>query len=320
MANKRALKTTDQLKSKRPTKKQRRLDAYHSDSDEEAGEQQDFKAVNLDHSDGDDLDDVAVDDLGGSEDDGSAQSEDEEADYQPRRKKTKKQAATDEGDFDAEDDHDDDSEADSDKASDASSGEDSNPNFTKAKSKRNDPTAFAASLSKILDTKLSTSRRKDPVLAGSAAAHATSRAITESALEVKARKQLREAKRVAMEKGRVRNVLAPIPAAPSVAAVTKDGKVIANKGASVSEEITTAQLLETERRLRKVAQRGVVKLFNAVRAAQVKAVEAERTARAEGIVGQGAREERVTEMSRKGFLDLIAQGGGKMKKGRLEEA
>jgi len=83
---------------------------------------------------------------------------------------------------------------------------------------------------------------------------------------------------------------------------------------------TAEELLEAERLLRKVAQRGVVKLFNAVRAAQVKAAEAERATRNEGMVGMGRREEKVTDMSRKGFLDLIASGGAGLKKGGLEEA
>jgi len=79
------------------------------------------------------------------------------------------------------------------------------------------------------------------------------------------------------------------------------------------------QVMEEEKRLRKTAQRGVVKLFNAVRAAQVKGEEASREARAKGLVGQGRREERVNEMSKKGFLDLIAGGGG-LKSGPIEEA
>jgi mitochondrial fusion and transport protein UGO1 len=69
---------------------------------------------------------------------------------------------------------------------------------------------------------------------------------------------------------------------------------------------------ELERRLRKTAQRGVVRLFNAVRAAQVRAEEAERDAKRQGVVGMGKREERINEMSKKGFLDLIAGGGKKI--------
>lgn len=79
---------------------------------------------------------------------------------------------------------------------------------------------------------------------------------------------------------------------------------------------------------------GVVKLFNAVRAAQIKGEEASRQVKQKGVVGMGAREEKgrlpnlpssfihwtkltqlpllVTEMSKQGFLSLI-QAGGKSK-------
>jgi len=73
---------------------------------------------------------------------------------------------------------------------------------------------------------------------------------------------------------------------------------------------------EEEKRLRKIAQRGVIKLFNAVRAAQVKGEEAAREARKQGTVGVVNREEKVNEMSKQGFLDLI---NGKNKK-KIEEA
>ena len=86
------------------------------------------------------------------------------------------------------------------------------------------------------------------------------------------------------------------------------------------EGVSAAQIAEQERRLRKTAQRGVVKLFNAVRAAQAKGEEAARQARERGVVGQARKEERVGEMSKKGFLDLIAGGGaGKGKVGTIEE-
>jgi len=68
-------------------------------------------------------------------------------------------------------------------------------------------------------------------------------------------------------------------------------------------------LTEEEKRLRKIAQRGVVKLFNAVRAAQVKAEQTAKEELKKGTIGMAHREEKVNEMSKQGFLDLI--GGGK---------
>lgn len=79
--------------------------------------------------------------------------------------------------------------------------------------------------------------------------------------------------------------------------------------------------MQTERRLRKTAHRGVIMLFRAVREAQERAIEADRDARKEGIIGAHQRQEKVNEMSRQGFLDLIAGGGGgHTKKSGLEGA
>lgn len=342
----------------RPTKKQKKQAhaAYHSsssDASEDEGEDG-FQAVNLLDSDEEDIHNAKVDDGADSQsdDDGDSSSSEAEAERVPesRKEKTQKKKSTpsiardaprsklakdapasdseeddnddqklgSHDDFDNSDDDDDDDEysdldgSDSGSA-DGGAGEGTGANRTKKRnSKRNDPEAFATSMSKILGTKLSSSRRADPVLARSAAAHEAGRAAADGALEAKARKKLRDARRVAMEKGRVRDVLVATSA-------TFGGNVNPVTG-EVEEEATVAQRLETERRLRKVAQRGVVQLFNAFRTAQVKAAEAERGVRKEGVVGVDRKKEKVAEMSKKGFLDLIAAGGGGLKKGPIEEA
>ncbi|KAF5606797.1 RRP15-like protein [Fusarium subglutinans] len=283
----------------RPTKKQRRKQLRDYNSDSESEEAQEFDAVNLLDSD-DDIHNVKVDDVGDSENERSS-SEDEEAvpNKPPKKTKTNAKNARDskpEAESDEEEDDDDDEGSEDD-------DEDGNSTNKRKKSKRNDPNAFATSLSKILSTKLSSSKRSDPVLARSAAAHEASKAAVDSALESKAKKQMREQKKRAFEKGRVKDVLI---------ATTSD--------ATGELETSTSEIMVTERRLRKVAQRGVVKLFNAVRAAQVKAVEAEKGVKKEGVIGMKKREEKVNEMSKKGFLELIASGGGGLKKGALEEA
>ncbi|RKU47111.1 hypothetical protein DL546_004309 [Coniochaeta pulveracea] len=295
----------------RPSKKQRQsaIENYHSDSDsvQEEDEQQDFQAFNLLDSDAEDLDDLEVDDgasSAGEESDSASEAGDREPTEPRQPLGSQKEAFAQDAP---------DTESESDSAAD-SGDEDGQP---RKRSKRNDPTAFATSLSKILNTKLSSSRRADPVLARSADAQKASRQAVDTALENKAKRRLREAKRLAMEKGRVRDVLVASSGTAKLNVLT--GEVEIEEEQNKDGE-TTAQILATERRLRKVAQRGVVKLFNAVRAAQVKATEAERQARSEGVVGVKRREEKVTEMSRKGFLDLIASGGGNLKKGALEEA
>lgn len=281
----------------RPAKKQKRRQEYHSES--EAEEEIEFNAVDLLDSD-DDIHNARVHDVGGSADDLSSSDEDRPA--LKKLKKPKKATKSDKQKKQApEEPESDDEEADED--DDEEDEEDAESKGKKSKSKRNDPSAFATSLSKILSTKLSTSKRSDPVLARSAEAHQASKAAVDTALEAKARKQLRDQKRLAMEKGRVKDVL------------------IATTSETTGElEGSTSEIMVTERRLRKVAQRGVVKLFNAVRAAQVKAVETDKSTRKAGVIGMNRREEKVNEMTKKGFLELIASGGGGLKKGGLEEA
>ncbi|SPO00755.1 related to RRP15 Essential protein involved in pre-rRNA processing [Cephalotrichum gorgonifer] len=277
----------------RPIKKRRKQHAYHSDSEGEATLRdgpEDFPAVNLADSE-DDIANAEADDGAATDSDASSR-----APSPPPRLKTlkekKKKAAT--KDKEGDDDSDADSDADDDDSDvpgdDFDVSDDDSDDGNQKRSKRNDPSAFATSLSKILSTKLSATKRADPVLSRSADAMSSARAATDSALEHKARKQLKEQKLKALEKGRVRDVMG-------------GGDGGAEAGGSVSE------VMEEERRLRKVAQRGVVKLFNAVRAAQVKAGQAERKGREDGLIGPGRREENVNEMSKKGFLDLIASGG-----------
>ncbi|RYP77405.1 hypothetical protein DL771_001200 [Monosporascus sp. 5C6A] len=297
-------------KSQRPNKKQKKQVEYHSDSDEE-GSNPDFKPVNLLDSDNEDLDNIAVDDApsASESDSGSGSEMDQEAATalmrNRKRKALAKDAPSDTSDSDAESGHGSGEEDDEDEDEEGDSDADTAGTSTaRNKSKRNDPSAFATSISKILSTKLSSGRRADPVLARSADAHQAAREAVDSALEARARKQLREQKRLASEKGRVRDVLTG----------GGWGAEQAGKGDSV------ADVQASERRLRKVAHRGVVVLFRAVREAQERAAQAERDARKDGVFGVKSREEKVSEMSRQGFLDLIASGGGKLKKGGLEEA
>ncbi|KAM6522225.1 pre-60S ribosomal particles component [Fusarium falciforme] len=281
----------------RPSKKQKRraLQEYNSDSEGDDA-QQDFDAVNLLDSD-DDIHNAKVDDVGASDNEGTSSDEEGPALKKPLKKTKAKAQAEPQSDSETDDDEEEDEEGSDDDDDDEEVG------GKRKKSKRNDPNAFATSLSKILSTKLSTSKRSDPVLSRSAAAHEASKAAVDSALEAKARKQIRDQKRLALEKGRVKDVL------------------IATANDTTGElETSTSEILVTERRLRKVAQRGVVKLFNAVRAAQVKALETEKNSRKEGVIGMEQRKEKINEMSKKGFLELIASGGGGLKKGALEEA
>ncbi|KAI3330542.1 Rrp15p-domain-containing protein [Ustulina deusta] len=277
-------------KPQRPQKKQKKVPRYQSDSEE-------------------DLDNALVDDiasLSGSDIDSESDADTPALTPAARSRGKSSKKSLGEGESDSQDganaaaesdDNDDDTDGEEDEFTN-SEGEASNIGSKRPKSKRNDPDAFATSLQKILSTKLSSSKRSDAILSRSAAAQKASREIVDATLEAKARKLLRDQKLVALEKGRVKDVL------------TGDS----------SEETSTAEIMQTERRLRKTAHRGVIMLFRAVREAQERATEADRDARKEGIIGIQQRQEKVNEMSRQGFLDLIAGAGGKLKRGGLEEA
>ena len=150
----------------------------------------------------------------------------------------------------------------------------------KKASKKNDPAAFSNSISKILSTTLPQALRSDPLLARSKEASDLGQTRADERLERKARTKLRAEKLEALERGHLTDVLG----------------LKAGQAGEVAEE---------EKRLRKIAQRGVVKLFNAVRAAQVRAEEAAKEERRKGTVGMTNREAKVNEMSKQGFLDLI---------------
>ncbi|KAE8159881.1 Rrp15p-domain-containing protein [Aspergillus tamarii] len=286
-----------QGKTGRPQKKFRKQREYHSSSDEaEDDESTDFKAVSL------------------------ADSDEDEVEVKKPKKQTKSPIASTnrkekQSSDDDDDDDDSDESADSDNnkdethdasGSDASSGAEdedddygsdvSMPTSTtdhRAVPKRNDPSAFSTSISKILATKLPSSARADPVLSRSKIATQASTDFADEKLDKQARAKLRAEKQEELDRGRIRDVLG----------------IERGEAGAVAEE---------EKRLRKIAQRGVVKLFNAVRAAQVRGEEAARGERKKGTIGIGEREKAVNEVSKQGFLELIS--GKKGKPLNIEEA
>ncbi|CAI6308040.1 unnamed protein product [Periconia digitata] len=208
-------------------------------------------------------------------------------------------AESDDDEFDESEDEVDDyglegDSEDSDGSEASSLSETSTNNPARKTRKRNDPEAFATSISKILNTKLTTQKRAEPILSRSKDATETNKTLADHRLTQKARHQVLAEKKAALERGHVKDVLGL-------------------NDPTVSTEATTAK----EKELRRTAQKGVIKLFNAVRAAQVKGEAAEREAREKGMVGLGKREEKVKEMSKQGFLDMIS-GGAKVKEGSVE--
>lgn len=275
------------------SKKFKKQRDYHSSSDEAEDDDPttDFKAVNLADSDEEE----------------SAQATKKQ---KPVKKPTKSTGAPTKSKAESSDEssvHSDESEegeegddaSGSDASNDSDDDGDSDVSMTvanadrKAVSKRNDPSAFSTSISKILSTKLPTSARADPVLSRSKTAQQANTEIADERLDKQARAKLRAEKKEELDRGRVRDVLGV-------------------------ERGQTGAVAEEEKRLRKTAQRGVVKLFNAVRASQVRGEAAVKDERHKGTVGLGEREKAVNEVSKQGFLELI--NGKKGKPLNIEEA
>ncbi|KAE8145957.1 Rrp15p-domain-containing protein [Aspergillus avenaceus] len=276
-----------QGKTGRPQKKFRKQREYHSSSDEdEDDEPTDFQAVSLEDSD----------------------AEDEVKVKKPKKQTkaqapvpVKKQKVEESDDSSAQEDDDASASDELSGAEDEGENEEGNDSDTsmptatdrRAVPKRNDPLAFSTSISKILATKLPSSARADPVLSRSKTATQTSTDFADEKLDKQARAKLRAEKQEELDRGRIRDVMG----------------IQRGEAGAVAEE---------EKRLRKIAQRGVVKLFNAVRAAQVRGEEAAKDERKKGTVGIGEREKAVNEVSKQGFLDLIS--GKKGKPLNIEEA
>ncbi|OQE40015.1 hypothetical protein PENCOP_c006G06102 [Penicillium coprophilum] len=183
--------------------------------------------------------------------------------------------------------------SDEDDLSDSPAGKPTGANRGRAIPKRNDPAAFSTSISKILSTKLPTSARADPVLSRSSYAAKLVNEAADEKLDNAARAKMRAEKKEELDRGRIRDVMG-----------IKRG--------------IAGPVAEEEKRVRKMAQRGVVKLFNAVRAAQVRGEEAAKDERKKGTIGMGEREKAANEVSKQGFLELI--NGKKGKPLNIEEA
>lgn len=162
------------------------------------------------------------------------------------------------------------------------------------KRKKNDPADFALAMAKILGSGLTSNNRKNPILARSLESRKLDEAADDERLESKVRRQMTVEKKAKLDKNHNAKVLG-----------------------ETDEE--AARSIEKERAMRKVAQRGVVRLFNAIRAAQLSAQDGEATGERDPRTGlrvrQGAgvkkREIQAQETSKSSFLDLIKAGGRK---------
>lgn len=162
---------------------------------------------------------------------------------------------------------------------DSESEDDSFPTKRKKKTGDDGSGTFATAFNAILGSKLKAYDRKDPILARN---KSHLKKLESDKLENKARRLLLAEKKDLRDKQRVKNLL---------------------PNADEPEKVREA--LERERAMKKVAQKGVVKLFNVVLATQVKTNQEI----SKEHVGQTKKEELVTEISKNKFLDLVKAAG-----------
>ncbi|KAF9978875.1 hypothetical protein BGZ73_008876 [Actinomortierella ambigua] len=193
------------------------------------------------------------------------------------KKPTKKSAAGSDSDNDGEDERDTDNDADEEEESDADDEEEEDGDDddlegiqapAKKSSKKNTEESMAEAMSKILGSTLRKADASQPILARS---RGIERKLEEEKLEAKARKALTMEKKRSMNKDRVK---------PDYTG------------------------MEYEKKLRKVATRGVVQLFNAIKAQQ-KVTESVTDKIAP--IGANAKD-KVANMTKASFLDLLKSG------------
>lgn len=177
---------------------------------------------------------------------------------------------------DAEDDDDDEEE------------DDDFPRKKKSKNSKHDDgsTGFSAAVNAILSSHLKAYDRKDPIMARNKKVLKQSES---EKLEYKAKKALLAEKKKLLGKARKTDII-PIAS-----------------GEDRSENIR--KVLEKETALRKIAQKGAVKLFNAILATQVK-TEKEVSENLSEIKNKEEKKELITEVSKEKFLDLVKAAAG----------
>lgn len=172
-------------------------------------------------------------------------------------------------------------EASEERSDDDSEADENLPKLKKRKKNKDDGNeSFANAVNAILGSKLKAYDRKDPILARS---KQTIKKAENEKLEAKAKRALLAEKKKVYDKDRVKNLLP-----------TDDSKA--------------REILEHERKLKKVAQRGVIKLFNVIMSTQTRTnTEVSKTK----VLGEEQKEKLITEVSKEKFFDLVKAAGEK---------
>lgn len=163
--------------------------------------------------------------------------------------------------------------------SDSDESADELPKLKKKKNLDDGSESFANAFNSIIGSRLKAYDRKDPILVRN---KRTLKKLESDKLEAKAKKLLLKEKKELQDKHRIKNLL------PS-----------ADKPELVRD------IIENERKMKKTAQKGVVRLFNAVLSTQIKTNQHMSGEK----VGQTKKEELMNEISKEKFLDLVQAAG-----------
>lgn len=153
------------------------------------------------------------------------------------------------------------------------------PQKKQKKSKKAETESFSNAMNALLDTHLKAYDRKDPILARS-------------------KKELKKFDDDKLEQKAKRLLL-----------LEKKKKLTANRNKDLlpKDDATARQILQHEKQLKKTAQRGVIKLFNAILMTQTSTEEDVNNEK--GYLGLTKKKELVNEISKEKFLDLVQNVG-----------
>ena len=199
------------------------------------------------------------------------------------------EVSSEDGDEEEEEDNQSEESSNDDDSDNDEDDDDEFPRRKRSKRSRHDDgsAAFSSAVSSILSSHLKAYDREDPIMARN---KKVIREKESSKLEYRAKKALLAEKRKLMEKARKKDIL-PLSTSTSTSTSTSEGEI--------------GKLLAKEARLRRIAQKGVVKLFNAILATQVKVTGREVTESLSDMKNKADRQELVTEVSKEKFLDLV---------------
>lgn len=155
------------------------------------------------------------------------------------------------------------------------------PQKKQKKSKNQDTESFSNAMNALLDTHLKAYDRKDPILIRS---KKELKKFDEEKLEQKAKRLLLNEKKKKLTANRNRDLLP-------------------------KDDANARQILQHEKQLKKTAQRGVIKLFNAILMTQT-STQLDMNNET-GYLGLNKKKELVNEISKEKFLDLVQQVGKK---------